>query len=104
MVACHDVSEGGLAVSLAEMCIAGRLGARIDVLPHSDLPTTMFSESSGRLIAEVRPRSVDAFMKIMGRSAARLGTVTDDSLLSIPGVEPIPVAHLADAFNSAGHR
>ena len=25
--ACHDVSEGGLAVALAEMCIAGRLGA-----------------------------------------------------------------------------
>ena len=31
--ACHDVSEGGLAVALAEMCIAGRLGARIDHAP-----------------------------------------------------------------------
>jgi phosphoribosylformylglycinamidine (FGAM) synthase-like enzyme len=66
--------------------------------------TALFSESSGRLIVEVRPRSIDAFMKIMGRSAARLGTVTDDSLLSILGVEPIPVGRLADAFNSPGAR
>ncbi len=104
VVACHDVSEGGLAVAVAEMCIAGRLGAQIEALPHDDLVTALFSESSGRLVVEVRPRSVDAFMKIMGRSAARLGTVTDDSLLSIPGIEPIPVDHLADAFNSAGAR
>ena len=33
---CHDVSEGGLAVALAELCIAGGLGAVIDALPHHD--------------------------------------------------------------------
>ena len=102
VVACHDVSEGGLAVSLAEMCIAGRLGARVDELPSSDLATALFSESCGRLIVEVSPRSVDAFMKIMGRSAALLGEVTADAQLSIPGVDPIPVGALADAFNSGG--
>ena len=104
VVACHDVSEGGIAVALAEMCLAGRLGAEVETLPHDDVVTALFSESSGRLIAEVRPRSVDAFMKIMGRSAVRLGVVTDDALLSIPGVESIPVDDLADAFNSAGER
>ena len=104
VVACHDISEGGLGVAIAEMCISGRLGAQIDTLPHDDLATSLFSESSGRLVVEVHPRSVDAFMRIMGRSASRLGAVTDDSLLSIPGVEPIPVGHLADAFNSAGAR
>ncbi len=51
-----------------------------------------------------RQRSVDAFMKIMDRSATRLGIVTDDSMLSIPGVEPIAVNDLADAFNSAGEQ
>ena len=29
--ACHDCSDGGLAVALAEMCIGGRLGASIDL-------------------------------------------------------------------------
>ena len=104
VVACHDVSEGGLAVAVAEMCIAGRLGAYLDALPHDDLVTSLFSESSGRLVVEVRPRSVDAFTKIMGRSATPIGVVTDDSMLSIPGLEPIPVGHLADAFNSAEAR
>jgi phosphoribosylformylglycinamidine synthase len=99
VVACHDVSEGGVAVAIAEMCIAGRLGAHVDTLPHDDLTTALFSESSGRLVVEVRPRSVDAFMKIMGRTAARIGVVTDDSMLSIDGVEPIPVDLLVDAFN-----
>jgi phosphoribosylformylglycinamidine synthase len=104
VVACHDVSEGGLAVALAEMCIAGRLGARVDALPHEDLVTALFGESVGRLIVEVRPRSVDAFMKIMGHAAAPLGVVTNDAVLTIPGVEPIAVARLADAFNGSGER
>ena len=98
------MSEGGVAVALAEMCIAGRLGAEVDTLPHDDPATALFSESSGRLIVEVRPRSLDAFMKIMGRAATRLGTVTDNSLLSIVGVEPIPVDRLAGAFNHGGGR
>ena len=99
---CHDVSEGGLAVALAEMCIAGRLGAAIDVLGHDDPTTALFAESCGRLVVEVRPRSVPAFMRIMDDHAVRLGTVTDDSVLTIVGVEPIPVARLVDAFNGPG--
>jgi phosphoribosylformylglycinamidine synthase II len=104
VIACHDVSEGGLAVALSEMCIAGRLGAHVDTLPHDDLVTALFGESSGRLIAEIAPRKVEAFMRIMGRSAARLGVVTAEPVLTIPGLEPIPVAHLADAFNGGGAR
>jgi phosphoribosylformylglycinamidine synthase len=100
--ACHDLSEGGLAVALAEMCIAGRLGARVDTLPHDDLATALFSESSGRMLVEVRPRAVDAFEQILERAATRIGIVTDDATLSIPGVEPIPVDRLADAFVHGG--
>ena len=36
VLACHDLSEGGLAVALAEMAIAGRLGLSIDTLPGPD--------------------------------------------------------------------
>ncbi len=104
VVSCHDVSEGGLAVALAEMCLAGRLGARIDTLAHDDLVTALFSESCGRLVVEVPPASVDAFMTIIGNSAmgnwaTRLGVVTDDSLLSIAGIDAITIGELADAFN-----
>jgi phosphoribosylformylglycinamidine synthase subunit PurSL len=72
--------------------------------PHDDAITALFSESVGRLIVEVTPHSVDAFVKLMGRAVTPIGEVTDDGLLSMPGVEPIPVADLADAFNTGGER
>ncbi len=99
IVSCHDVSEGGLAVALAEMCIGGRLGATISTLPHDDLATALFSESVGRMIVEVEHRSVPAFRRIMDDEAVVLGEVSESGLLSLPDVEPIRVSDLADAFN-----
>lgn len=53
---CHDVSEGGIAVALAEMCIAGRIGARIirGKLDNTE-NTALFSESTSRFVVEVKP-------------------------------------------------
>jgi phosphoribosylformylglycinamidine synthase len=96
--ACHDVSEGGLAVALGELCIAGRLGAAIDALPSDDPATALFAESIGRHVVEVAPDDVDAFVATMG-DVHRLGTVTDDPALALPGIAPIPVADLAAAFH-----
>ncbi len=95
---CHDVSEGGLAVAVAEMCIGGRLGARIDHLPHDDLTTSLFSESSGRLVVEIEERSVAAFMRIMDDECLRIGEVTETQVLELPDVEPVAVSDLVDAF------
>ncbi|MGI9644564.1 MAG: AIR synthase-related protein, partial [Ilumatobacteraceae bacterium] len=100
VVSCHDLSDGGLAVTLAEMCIAGRLGATIETLPHDDHTTALFAESVGRLVVEVEPGSIPAFMRVMDDHALRIGVVDDSGLLSLPGVDPILVADLADAFNS----
>jgi phosphoribosylformylglycinamidine synthase len=97
--ACHDVSEGGLAVALAEMCIAGRLGITVAALPGRDLATALFTESQGRLVVEVAPRDVDRFCEMLGTDVATIGFVTDDDDLVIPGLRPIPVTELADAFN-----
>ncbi|MGA9276569.1 phosphoribosylformylglycinamidine synthase subunit PurL [Ilumatobacter sp.] len=103
VVSCHDVSEGGLAVALAEMCIAGRLGATITELPHDDLATALFGESIGRLVVEVEERSVAAFRRIMDDDVTRLGQVSERRVLTLPGVEPIQIAALVDAFNSRAH-
>ena len=99
VVSCHDLSEGGLAVALAEMCIGGRLGASIEALPHDDATTALFSESAGRLLVEVEPRSTSAFRKVMNGDARRVGVVNHSGALQIPGLPAIPVAELADAFN-----
>jgi phosphoribosylformylglycinamidine synthase subunit PurSL len=95
---CHDVSEGGFAVAIAEMCIAGRLGATVDVLPHDDLATALFAESAGRLIVEVQPGNLDAFVDQMAHRATPIGSVTDEATLVIAGVPPIDLHALVDAF------
>ena len=60
--ACHDVSEGGIAVALAEMAIGGRLGVDAESAryPHLDATDALFSESNGRLILEVTPGTTKA--------------------------------------------
>ncbi len=60
--ACHDVSEGGLAVTLAEMCIAGRLGAEVTL--SGDLVQGLFSESLTRFVVEVPPQAQTTFEAI----------------------------------------
>jgi phosphoribosylformylglycinamidine synthase len=95
---CHDVSEGGLAVALAEMCIAGRLGAEITALPHEDTVAALFAESQSRLIVEVSPTDLERFSDVMHDKILVLGTVTQDQHLILPGVVPIDVEDLADAF------
>ncbi|MCB9743130.1 MAG: phosphoribosylformylglycinamidine synthase subunit PurL [Alphaproteobacteria bacterium] len=82
VVACHDLSEGGLAVALAEMALAGELGAELDLgaLPwrgEGDSPTArLFAESLTRFLVEVRPEHAAGFVEAMGaRPHARVGRV-----------------------------
>jgi phosphoribosylformylglycinamidine synthase subunit PurSL len=101
---CHDLSEGGFAVAIAEMCIAGRLGATIDALPHDDVVVAMFSESVGRLLVEVAPADVDAFIDIMGTEAERIGVVNHDQMLDIVGVGRIELDDLVEVFTGRSAR
>ncbi len=97
--ACHDVSEGGLAVALAEMCIAGRLGITVTALPHADPATSLFAESQARLVVGVAPRDLAHFREILGSDMQIIGAVTEDDDLVVPGMRPLAVTELADAFN-----
>ena len=75
--ACHDLSEGGLAIALAEMALAGRLGAQV-AGDSVGLPTVaLFSESNGRLLVEVTPAHAPLLEAHFGDiPLTRLGTVT----------------------------
>jgi phosphoribosylformylglycinamidine synthase subunit PurL len=79
----HDCSEGGLAVALAECCLAGGLGATVDV--PGDLPgvAALFSESQGRVVATVAAGHFDALKTLAATHATpcvRIGTVGGDRL------------------------
>lgn len=86
---CHDLSEGGLAVALAEMAFAGQLGVTIDVKPviaTSGLSATqvLFSESNSRFLVEVRSDKTTEFEQCFGDSTCiRLGEVNDGPRVQI---------------------
>lgn len=84
--ACHDLSEGGLAVALAEMCMSGNLGANIDTLPHADVTTALFSESNGRFVCELHPDDLTWFLDGLGEPALVLGEVTAGKALQVAGI------------------
>jgi phosphoribosylformylglycinamidine synthase len=80
LASCHDVSDGGLAVALAEMCIGGQLGAAVDIAPlgRTRPVALLFSESNTRWVIEVPPgkaRSVESRFKKAGVPLTKLGTV-----------------------------
>ena len=104
--ACHDLSEGGLAVAAAEMCIGGRLGLALS-LAEADAVPALFSESNGRLLAEVRPAHQDRFeARFAGLPLARLGVVTAAAQLDITlGGQPVitlPMDQMCAAWLGAG--
>jgi phosphoribosylformylglycinamidine synthase len=77
---CHDVSDGGLAVTLAEMCIGGQLGADVDLAAQGRMRTAalLFSESNTRWVIEVTPgraRHVERMFKRHGVDLIALGKV-----------------------------
>jgi len=79
---CHDCSDGGFAVAMAEMCIAGGIGAELDLsgIKGTDV-VKLFSESNTRWIAEVAEKDAKAFEEILGKKAVRIGSSGGDRLV-----------------------
>ncbi|HSO13047.1 MAG TPA: AIR synthase-related protein, partial [Anaerolineales bacterium] len=93
----HDISEGGLAVAAAEMCIGGRLGIDVtDELSARDL----FGETTGCLLVEVRTENVSQFEEAFKELPFRkLGKVTSAQVLKL-GNSHVEVEGLVKAFNT----
>ena len=82
LLAAHDLSDGGLAVALAESCLRGRVGCAVR-LGGLDPFTALFSESAARAIVTVRPgaeAAFDALRRSHEVPGEVIGTVGGDSL------------------------
>jgi len=80
VVAAHDVSDGGLAVTLAEMAFGGALGFDVDLAPTglAGPGLAAVAEGGSRLVVEVPAEKERAFLRTLrGSPVARLGSVTD---------------------------
>ncbi len=92
----HDIAEGGVATALAECCIAGSIGARVE-LPGALDP---FAEALGR--AFVVSGSEDALATLVGAGEPGSAPVTvigrvGGGALELAGVLDVPVQALAEA-------
>jgi len=93
LLACHDLSEGGLGVAAAEMAFSGNLGIILDLgkvvreeIERDD--TILFSESNSRFLIEVSPESREEFEEMMSNiPMACIGRVDSGKELLIRGIE-----------------
>ena len=93
VAACHDCSEGGLAVAAAEMAFAGGYGMALDLDavprdPEADRDdTVLFSESNSRFVVEVPGgRETDFETQMEGSPFGRAGTVSGEECLRVRGL------------------
>jgi len=89
IASCHDVAEGGLAVTICEMAIGGDLGVSVDIAnvnPGIRTDFTLFSESNSRWVVEVaRPEtsSFETFMSLRDVHIRALGETVRERQLTI---------------------
>ncbi|MDQ8731798.1 phosphoribosylformylglycinamidine synthase subunit PurL [Bradyrhizobium sp. LHD-71] len=99
--AVHDLSDGGLLVALAEMAIAGNIGATLDAPPPSIVPHAWwFGEDQGRYVITVAEDQVETILTkttAVGVPCVRIGATGGDAL-AVAGEHPVAVATLKRTF------
>ena len=100
----HDTSEGGLAVALAECCVADGehpIGAQLSLSVGSVAPYAyLFGEDASRVVVSYAPEheaGIAAACRSAGVPFASIGMVGGDRLV-ISGLLDVPVARLSDAW------
>ena len=90
LASAHDCSDGGLAVALAESCLAVGLGAHIDLSACAARPERLlFAEGGARIVVSVKAECLSAWTALLAGPeggdvpVTALGTVTDQQRLTL---------------------
>lgn len=76
ILSCHDISEGGLAAALSEMCFGGAMGASLKIEEDTKLDNFLFNETAGCFLAEIQndfdPENIfgDVPYKVIGETTS----------------------------------
>jgi len=111
VVSCHDLSDGGLGVALAEKAFAGGFGIHADLRQvATDGPLRedqlLFSETASRLLVSIHPENRSRFEAIFaGQDISLFGEVCDDAELRLTGLAGeifvrAPLHELKEAWQS----
>ena len=100
IVSCHDISDGGLAVALAESAFGGCLGAKV-TLPGRGFSTAveLFAESHSRFVISVAPEHLAEVQAAFANDVIELGEVSAEQILCITHKgKPVLSETIADLF------
>lgn len=100
----HDLAEGGLAVALAESCISGNVGAKVQLETSLRPDVALFSETQSRILLSASPAQaaeLEQFIASRGVPVANIGIVTGTTLeVQVNGAATLnrPVAGLKQVW------
>ena len=111
IASCHDLSDGGLGVALAESAFAGGYGMRVDLAGVEGAEglredKILFSESQSRLLVTVHPQHQTDFEQLFaGQSCRMIGSVCEQPVLQVFGTQgrellAVPLAELKEAWQA----
>jgi len=94
----HDLSDGGLAVALAEMTMASGIGASIQQPPAAGFASAFFGEDQGRYLVTVGADCHEAVAERAGAAGVSLASIgrTGGDRLVLGDGDPLAVAKLRD--------
>ncbi|NIZ02710.1 phosphoribosylformylglycinamidine synthase subunit PurL [Thalassospira lucentensis] len=93
---CHDIADGGLLVTIAEMCMAGNVGADVSLPEQGSEAAWLFGEDQGRyVIATSDPDKVLNAAASANMAAVIVGQIGGDAI-SIEGEAKVSVSELRD--------
>jgi phosphoribosylformylglycinamidine synthase len=101
-LAAHECSEGGLAVAVAEGCIAGTVGATLTLDPVGRWDVALFNEAPSRIVVAVRPADVTTVTELAAAqsvAATVIGTTGGTHLTCAP-VLRVALADAATAWHN----
>jgi phosphoribosylformylglycinamidine synthase len=93
-LAAHDISEGGVAVAIAEMCFRNNIGCDVIVPGNLSTDTLLFSETGG-FILEIAKQNVKKIENVLNNYTCeyfRIGKTTFDRVININNVISVPVS------------
>lgn len=100
----HDLAEGGLAVALAESCISGNVGAKVQLETSLRPDVALFSETQSRILLSAsssQAAELEQFIASRGVPVANIGVVTGTTLeVQVNGAATLnrPVAGLKQVW------
>ena len=102
----HDCSDGGLAIAIAECCIAGGMGFEGDFSNSARWDAALFGEAQSRIVVSVPQDKFDSVRAVclaLQVPQMTLGRTEGDSL-RLEGLVDLPLRKIDDAWRNALER